>query len=121
MQLSTKTWFSVVPLTTMALMLVACSDGAPSSGEIEQALKSGMAKAATQAQGSDNPVGAAMSHIMSKVEIHDVKSLGCKQDEAGSGYNCNVEMDVTSPFAGRQKSTRMLHLVKGSTGWVIAQ
>lgn len=113
--------FPLLPLAALTLALGACSDGAPSSADIEQALKSGMAKAASRAQGTDTPVGAAMSQIMSKVEIHDVKNLGCTKDEAGSGFRCKVEMDVTSPFAGRQKSTRTLHLVKDGTDWKIAR
>lgn len=108
-------------LAVMTSMLMACSDGAPSSADIEQALKSGMANAITQAQSSGNPVGTAMSSIMSKVEIHSVKKLDCTKDNASSGYNCTVEMDVTTPLAGQQKSTRTLHLVKGSDGWLITR
>lgn len=108
-------------ISIATLCLVACSDGAPSSGDIEQALKSGMSEAITQAKNSGSPVGTAMTNVMSKVEIHSVKNLGCKKDNAGVGYNCKVEMDVTSPFAGRQKNTRTLHLVKGHEGWEIAR
>ncbi|MHB8920365.1 MAG: hypothetical protein ACYC3A_06165 [Halothiobacillus sp.] len=101
------------------LALSACSSGAPSSGDIEQALKSGMAKATAQAGTMSG--GAQISAAMAKVDIKSVKNLGCKKDEAGSGFNCNVETEVTTPFAGAQKSTRMLHLVKGSDGWQITQ
>ncbi|HUN00153.1 MAG: hypothetical protein B7X12_10320 [Halothiobacillus sp. 20-53-49] len=113
-----KIYFTAFILST-TLALAACSDGAPSSSDIEQALKSGMAKA--MAQASTLGGGAQISAAMAKVEIKSVKNLGCKKDEADSGFNCNVETEVNTPFAGAQKSTRMLHLVKGSDGWQIAQ
>ncbi|HQS01828.1 MAG: hypothetical protein B7Y07_00095 [Halothiobacillus sp. 24-54-40] len=113
-----KIYFTAFILST-TLALAACSDGAPSSSDIEQALKSGMAKAMAQAGTLGG--GAQISAAMAKVEIKSVKNLGCKKDEAGSGFNCNVETEVNTPFAGAQKSTRMLHLVKGSDGWQIAQ
>lgn len=113
-----KIYLSALILST-ALALAACSDGAPSSSDIEQALKSGMAKA--MAQASKMGGGAQISAAMAKVEIKSVKNLGCKKDEAGAGFNCTVETEVNTPFAGAQKTTRMLHLVKGSDGWQIAQ
>ena len=105
-------------LAASALTLAACSDGAPTSSDIESALKSGMAKAMAQAGSMTG--GAPVSALMAKVEIKSVKNLGCKKDEAGTGFQCNVETEVNTPFAGAQKTTRTLHLVKGSDGWQIA-
>ncbi len=102
----------------LGLALTACSQGAPSSGDIEQALKSGMAKATAQASAMEG--GAQLGAAMAKVDIKSVKNLGCTKDEADSGFKCNVETEVNTPFAGAQKSTRMLHLIKGRDGWQIA-
>lgn len=101
------------------LGLSACSSGAPSSSDVEQALKSGMAKAMSQA--SSVKGGEALSALMAKVEIKSVKVLECHKDSSGTGYDCKVETEVSTPFAGVQKNTRMLHLVKGHDGWVIAR
>jgi len=112
---------SVVLFLSLAvtLGLTACSGGAPSSSDVEQALKSGMAKAMSQASSVQG--GQAISALMAKVEIKSVKVLECKKDASGAGFDCQVETEVSTPFAGDQKNTRMLHLVKGSDGWAITR
>jgi len=103
----------------MALSLAACSSGAPSSSDVEQALKSGMAKAMSQASSVQG--GEAISALMAKVEIKSVKVLDCKKDTSGTGFDCKVETEVSTPFAGVQTNTRTLHLIKGNEGWVITK
>lgn len=103
----------------LTLGLVACSSGAPTSSDVEQALKAGMAKAMGQASSVQG--GEAISALMAKVEIKSVKVLACNKDASGEGFDCKVETEVNTPFAGAQKNTRMLHLVKGSDGWAITQ
>ncbi|MDD4965415.1 hypothetical protein [Halothiobacillus sp.] len=103
----------------VVLALAGCSSGAPSSSDVEQALKSGMAMAMSQASSVQG--GEAVSALMAKVEIKSVKVLECNKDASGTGFDCKVETEVSTPFAGDQKNTRMLHMVKGSDGWVIAR
>lgn len=103
----------------VVLALAGCSSGAPSSSDVEQALKSGMAKAMSQASSVQG--GEAVSALMAKVEIKSVKVLECNKDASGTGFDCKVETEVSTPFAGDQKNTRMLHMVKGSDGWVITR
>lgn len=103
----------------VVLVLAGCSSGAPSSSDVEQALKSGMAKAMSQASSVQG--GEAVSALMAKVEIKSVKVLECNKDASGTGFDCKVETEVSTPFAGDQKNTRMLHMVKGSDGWVITR
>lgn len=110
--------FAMLSVVT-ALTLAACSSGAPSSADVEQALKSGMAKAMSQASSVQG--GQAVSALMAKVQIKSVKVLDCKKDNSGKGFDCEVETEVSTPFAGDRKNTRILHLVKGSDGWEITQ
>lgn len=111
--------FLVALSVLVVLALAGCSSGAPSSSDVEQALKSGMAKAMSQASSVQG--GEAVSALMAKVEIKSVKVLECNKDASGTGFDCKVETEVSTPFAGDQKNTRMLHMVKGSDGWVIAR
>lgn len=117
--MKTVRFFIATSSVVAALILAACSSGAPSSSDVEQALKSGMAKAMSQASSVQG--GQAISALMAKVEIKSVKVLECNKDASGTGFDCKVETEVSTPFAGDQKNTRMLHLVKGSDGWVIAR
>ncbi|ACX95274.1 hypothetical protein [Halothiobacillus neapolitanus] len=114
----TRNFFAALSVLVV-LALAGCSSGAPSSSDVEQALKSGMAKAMSQASSVEG--GQAVSAMMAKVEIKSVKVLECNKDASGTGFDCKVETEVSTPFAGDQKNTRMLHLVKGSDGWVIAR
>ncbi len=99
------------------LALTACSGGAPSSADVEKALKDGMSKAMGEAGKQQG--GSMVAAVMAAVEIKKVKVIDCKQ-ESSKGYDCNVEMTVKTPFAGEQTSTRLLYLVKGSDGWAVA-
>ncbi|OZB37658.1 MAG: hypothetical protein B7X35_01700 [Halothiobacillus sp. 14-56-357] len=115
---TTRDLIATLPVLVV-LALAGCSSGAPSSSDVEKALKSGMAKAMSQASSVQG--GEAVSAMMAKVEIKSVKVLECNKDASGTGFDCKVETEVSTPFAGDQKNTRMLHLVKGSDGWVIAR
>lgn len=114
----TRHFFAALSVLVV-LALAGCSSGAPSSSDVEQALKSGMAKAMSQAGSVQG--GQGVRAMMAMVEIKSVKVLECNKDATGTGFDCKVETEVSTPFAGDQKNTRMLHLVKGSDGWVIAR
>lgn len=52
-----------------------------------------------------------------KVKVHDVQKLGCKSEETGGAFQCDVEVDSTSPAGLRAKRVSQLRLIKGSDGW----
>ena len=108
-------------ITLLPLILAACSS-APNDADVENAIKAGMQNAMKQAQNEGGEMaGKMVASIMSQVEIKSVKVQSCTKDSAGKGYNCTVDMDVKTPMMGEQKTTKQLHLVKGTDGWEIAQ
>ena len=92
----------------LALVLAGCS-GEPSSGDIEEVVKADMDKANQQM-----PEGM-------KAELHSVKKISCVEAKESAGYNCDVEIDVTAPMVGRNKSVGQIRMVKGSDGWVASK
>lgn len=105
----------------LPLALAACSS-APNDADVEKALKTGMQNAMKQAQDKGGEMaGKMVAAIMSQVEIKSVKVQSCTKDSDGKGYDCTVDMDVKTPMAGEQKTTKQLHLVQGKDGWKITQ
>lgn len=105
--------------TAIALLLGlhGCS-GEPSAANIEAAMRARFANAASMAK--NTPFGGTIPAGMLP-QLHGVKKIGCAAASQGTGYTCDVEVDATLPFAGRNKNVTQLHLVKGSDGWVAAQ
>lgn len=54
-------------------------------------------------------------------QIHGVKKIGCKAATGADGYVCDVQIDVTTPLAGRQTRTSTVRLVRGSDGWRVVK
>lgn len=95
-----------------ALLCAACSQG-PSNADVERAVRAEYTKI-------NNFAGGAFSDALA-VEIHSVKSLGCKAAASSPGYNCDVEIDVTLPILGRHTNIMPARLVKASDGWRLVE
>ena len=96
---------TLVSSLLLVLALAGCS-GEPSSGDIEKAVKADVEKVNQQVP---EPM---------KAEVHAVKKISCVEAKESAGYNCDVEIDVTAPMVGRNKSVGQSRMVKGSDGWV---
>jgi hypothetical protein len=96
---------TLIPSLLLVLALAGCS-GEPSSGDIEKVVKADVEKVNRQVPES------------MKTEVHAVKKISCVEAKESAGYNCDVEIDVTAPMVGRNKSVGQIRMVKGSDGWV---
>ena len=99
---------TVISSLLLALALAGCS-GEPSSGDIEKVVKADVEKVNEQVPES------------MKTEVHAVKKISCVEAKESAGYNCDVEIDVTAPLVGRNKSVGQIRMVKGSDGWVASK
>lgn len=99
-------------------LLAACS-GEPSEKDIRRAVENSMNNA------GDNPFAQMAAEFAGSddgklIEVHELEKLGCRKDTHGSGFDCDVSMDV-SVFGMRQKSDTQVRMVKGKNGWVAMQ
>lgn len=98
----------------VALALTGCS-GEPSSGDIEKAVKANVEQANQQAK----QIGGGLISDKMLTQVHAVNKIGCVAAQDASGYNCDVELDVTAPFVGRSKNIGKIRFVEGSDGWQV--
>ena len=99
------------------LILTACG-GEPSSGDIEKVFKSEMDQSAQQL----NKITGSASGADFLPKFHGAKKLGCTNAQSGTGYSCDVEIDVTGANGGpRKKGVMKVRFVKGSDGWMMTQ
>lgn len=101
-----------VSILAAAILCAACSQG-PSNADVDKAVREQYAQINSLTAGT---LGDALG-----IEIHSVKSLGCKAAANSPGYNCDVELDASLPFVGRQTSVVPARLVKASDGWRLVQ
>lgn len=100
----------------LSFALTGCS-GEPSISDIEKAIKATVDQATQQAKS----VGGSMISDDMLPKVYEVKKLGCAAAQDASGYNCDVEVDSSAPFIGRNKRVSKIRFVKGSDGWVITE
>jgi len=55
------------------------------------------------------------------VELHEVNKIGCAKAIDATGFNCDIEIDVTAPFVGRSKATKQSRFVSTDDGWRVVQ
>ncbi|MDX1698894.1 MAG: hypothetical protein R3308_11430, partial [Thiohalobacterales bacterium] len=65
--------------------------------------------------------GEQAANLLGKSELHALTRLGCKEAEHNSGYNCDVEVDMSVPFLGRSTQTHTRRFVKADDGWVVIE
>ena len=113
-QSSTARNVSFIPL---CLFLIACS-GEPTEADIRQVYEDQIAKSNEQMVRMG---GEQAANLLGKSELHDITKLGCKEAEHNSGYNCDVEVDMSVPFLGRSTQTHTRRFVRTDDGWVVIE
>lgn len=103
-----KTFWSIP--TTVCLALTACS-GAPSEGELKQAIERKM-KADSEAL--QRVVGK--QGMPTAPEIKRVEKVGCKEDR-DKAYKCDVELELLQNGAS-SKGAASMRFIKDNEGWL---
>ncbi len=96
----------------------------PSEADIRAALEKDMAKTSESFDAAGKMFGGAgkaLTDTIGKTELHAVKKIGCKEAKDAPGFVCDVETDMTAPFAGRTKDMATARFVKGPDGWVVVR
>lgn len=100
---------TVALLAMVATLLAACE---PSQSEIEKAMKDSL--------GSTNSAITGLLGDAAKIEIRDVRKLGCEKSSAAS-YRCDVEWTATLPLLGESKKLGTLTFMKATDGWAVTE
>jgi len=100
---------SIAGVLLAASALSGCS-GEPSSTDIERAVRSNVEHSNKQTK----KAGLVL-------EVHEVRKVACAAAQGSAGFNCDIELDATVPFAGRSKGVKQVRFVKASDGWQVAQ
>lgn len=93
------------------VFLFGCSKG-PSESDIESVIKKNV-------QGYNSLIPRALGGNM-KFEIHEVISHGCKEEKPDV-FDCDIEVDMTSPVLGRNKDRSNVEFVKRDGEWHTAE
>jgi len=101
----------------LCLLLIACS-GEPTEADIRRIYEAQIAKSNEQMVRMG---GEEAANLLGKSELHAITRLGCKEAREKSGYNCDVEVDMSVPFLGRSTQTHTRRFVKADDGWVVIE
>ena len=110
-------------LMTCTVLLAACS-GAPSEGQMKDALQADIKRKQDQAVEAARALGGEQAAQMSRrmteanaTEVKNVHKIGCK-DDGENAYRCDIEVEVSRRGGQIQKSQPFsARFVKGSDGW----
>jgi hypothetical protein len=120
MEMKTKI---LTALAAAALLIGGCAME-PSEADIKVALEKDIAKNAESIDSAGKMFGGAgkaLTDAIGKPELHAVKKIGCVQAKDAPGFVCDIEIDMTSPLAGRGKDMATARFVKGPEGWVVVK
>jgi hypothetical protein len=102
-------------LAPVSLLIAGCS-GEPSEADIRAVYEAEIAKTNEQ---MINLGGEQAANLLGKSELHSITKLACKEADQTSGYNCDVEVDMSVPLLGRSTQMRTRRFVKSDKGWVV--
>lgn len=112
-----------------SLGLAGCS-GEPSESDMIKATQKNIDLANAQMEKMSSMAGNLSSALggsakiqleNTKTELHSLKKISCTAAQGSPGYVCDIEIDITAPMVGRNKSVVKARFVKGSDGWQAAQ
>jgi hypothetical protein len=86
-----------------------------SSEPSEKEMKAALTNNVNQAMQSVGEMGK----MFGKLEIHELKKIGCKEATDSTGYYCDYEVDMSIPIQGRVKGPGNALFVKGDKGWMV--
>ena len=101
----------VCAVAGLVVLVGACSSE-PSEKDIREAMERQVRAAAEQAPAALGGAGVF------KVEIHEVKKVGCEKTSQKKAFLCDVQTDITVPIVGRQSNAGRMRIVKGDDGWI---
>lgn len=107
---------SLFLLIFASILSVSCSGGGgsePTDEEILRAMHGAFDKAIAQILELADDASADMVP-----ELHATKKIACSKAKESNGYNCDVEIDLTTAFDGRQKTIKTIRFVKAEDEWV---
>ena len=99
----------------VSVLIAGCS-GEPSEADIRAVYEAEIAKTNEQ---MINLGGEQAANLLGKSELHSITKLACKEADQTSGYNCDVEVDMSVPLLGRSTQMRTRRFVKSDNGWVV--
>ena len=102
-------------LVPVSLFIAGCS-GEPSEADIRAVYEAEIARSNEQ---MINLGGEQAANLLGKSELHSITKLACKEADQTSGYNCDVEVDMSVPLLGRSTQMRTRRFVKSDNGWVV--
>lgn len=103
--------------TLLGIALCGCS-GEPSSSDVDRAVK---ATVDAENQQMKKLYGGKLVTNSMLTKVNEVKKIGCSTAQGSSGFNCDVEMDVSAPLVGKQKRIVQMRFVKSSDGWQVTR
>jgi len=112
--------FTVSAIVLFVIALGGCS-GEPSSVDIEKAIKALVEQENQQLKQTAGKLGGKGAADDYLTKVHEVRKIACTAAQGSSGFNCDVEMDLSMPLAGRQKAVKQLRFVKSSDGWQVTK
>ena len=98
-----------------SLLLSACSSG-PSEDDVKTLLEAQM----NQMSAMLGEIGGESMSGMLKVDIHAVTIHSCEEQRTNV-YLCDIDVDATTPIAGRSMQRSEVLMAKSKDGWVPAQ
>lgn len=105
-------------LLLFTLTLSACSNE-PSEQEIQLALQNNLDQSITATKELVGDVSDFLSAL--KTEIHNVEKIGCTETLNHTGVLCDVRLDISAPFIGRNESVENFRFVKEKNIWIVVE
>ncbi|MDH5471200.1 MAG: hypothetical protein OEX75_11450 [Gammaproteobacteria bacterium] len=102
-------------LVPVGLLIAGCS-GEPTEADIRAIYEAEIAKTNEQMVKLG---GEQAARLLGKSELHSITKLACKEADQTSGYNCDVQVDMSVPFLGRSTQMTTRRFVNSDNGWVV--
>ena len=104
---------AILRILPLCMLLAACSSE-PSEAELSDAVHG-------QYDTFNRQTQEAMGRLVPDTQfvVHSVRKVVCTPIATPAGFDCDVEVDMTTPGIGRDKSIKHIELETIDSGWQV--
>lgn len=114
MKLFTRMFILAIVTATLA----GCNSE-PSKSDIQKALQNKLDEGNARASQMMGKYGVNTDGMLTT--LNSIRKISCDESGNSKQYNCKVEVDITSPLIGRNKSVTTINVINDSGKWLVME
>lgn len=111
--------FTKIFIISIVTATLAGCNSEPSESDIQKAIQTKLDDANARASKMMDRYGVNTDGMLTK--LNSIRKISCDESNSSKQYSCKVELDITAPLVGRNKSVTTVSVINDSGKWLVVE